>query len=1174
MRRSISGSLVLLFGLACQLASANVFGQGFQGGLRGAVRDANGVIPGAEVVLLNEATNSARTAVTNSAGEYAYVAVEPGTYTVRAALQGFKTYERKGLTIGTQQFITLDLLMEVGALEETVTVTGAAPLIETSNASTGQVLDQKTLESLPALNRNIFMVAASVPTVILYGDPYQSRMEDQSNGSSVSLGGGMRRGNSYTLDGVSLSDLQNRAAAFPTMEGVEDTKVQVHTYDAEMGRTGGGVFNTTAKSGTNVFHGSGFFQVRPNALAATSYFDRLLGKTKPDGPFYYYNGESFGGPLKKNRVFFWSAHEGYRESLSGTSAGVVPTDLERAGNFSQDFDRNGNLIVIYDPLTTRQLPNGTYTRDPFPGNIIPANRMSQVASNILKYFPRADTQVSGANGLSNYQYTSQIPTYADQYMNKGEVKITDSVSVTGLYLFQNSSEQHTHFWTDSNGQYVSASSPAAPAGPDQGDELRQIHVIALNNTMVLNSSTTATLRYGYTRFNDHVLGHPYDPGQLGFPAAFVSALQYGRFPNGTIQGYSVGAGGTFGNRPESVVDYPQWNLNGSLTKLVGRHTTKVGADWRTIGALADAPQGASSGTFNFDKEWTQASPLVPSATQGNALASFLLGLPSANAGNLSFVPISTPIDVTINSFAVYVQDDFRASSNVTLNMGLRYEYETGMREAENRFTVAFDRAAVSPLAAPTGLDLHGGLRYAGKDGFPTYQGNPSKTKFSPRVGAAWSLNDKTVVRAGYGLYWAPWLYSGPGTTSYGQIGYTQQTFVTYANNLIPTLNLDNPFPNGLQQPIGNSLGLLTGVGGQIQYVNENRASPRVQEYSLDIQRELPGKMAVSVTYMGTRGDNLSSGSGLNINQLDPQYLALGSALNAQVPNPFFGIPQAGAFSASPTIARGQLLRPFPQFGNVLMLQDSGGRSRYNSVIVQLNKRQQNGVAWRFNYTFSRLFDNQVSESGSFASGNQGGRMLNNYNPDLEYSISQLDVPHRIQISPIVELPFGKGRRWATRGIASWIAGGWSVSSVMSYESGQPVNVVQSSDNTGSFSGQQRPNLVPGVSPTTPGDTLDRLNTYINPAAFVAAPPFTFGNAPRTQDSLRSPFRHNYDLVLAKAVPVTDKVRAQLKLEILNLTNSPKFLAGPAASFGTATFGTITQQAGFSRLAQLLLRFDF
>src|SRR4029077_3255734 len=215
-------------------------------------------------------------------------------------------------------------------------------------------------------------------------------------------------------------------------------------------------------------------------------------------------------------------------------------------------------------------------------------------------------------------------------------------------------------------------------------------------------------------------------------------IQYGRYPNGTIQGYSVGTGGTFGNRAESGVDFSYVNVNGALSKLVGRHTTKVGADWRTIGAVAERPQGASGGTFNFDKEWTQASPLVPNASQGNALASFLLGLPSANAGNLSSVPISTPLDVSVHSIAVYVQDDFRASSNITVNMGLRYEYETGMREAENRFTVAFDRTAASPLAALTGLDLHGGLRYAGQDGFPTYQGKPSKSKFSPRVGTAWS----------------------------------------------------------------------------------------------------------------------------------------------------------------------------------------------------------------------------------------------------------------------------------------------------------------------------------------------------------------------------------------------------------------------------------------------------
>ena len=334
-------------------------------------------------------------------------------------------------------------------------------------------------------------------------------------------------------------------------------------------------------------------------------------------------------------------------------------------------------------------------------------------------------------------------------------------------------------------------------------------------------------------------------------------------------------------------------------------------------------------------------------------------------------------------------------------------------------------------------------------------------------------------------------------------------------------------------------------------------------------------MSVSATYMGTRGDHLDNGTGgININQLDPKYLALGNALNTQVPNPFYGIAQAGAFSASPTIAQGQLLRPFPEFGNVLQLQSSSARSRYQALILQLNKRLSGGWAGRFNYTFSRLYDNQTSEAGTFASGGQGGRPENNLDLDAEYSISQLDVPHRVQLAPIVELPFGNGKRWARGRVASWFAGGWTLSAIASYESGQPINVVQSSDNTGSFSGVQRPNLVPGVDPNTPGGTLDRLNNYINPAAFVAAAPFTFGNAPRTQHALRSPFRHNYDFVIARGFPLNDRVKGQFKLEILNLTNSPKFLSGPVASFGTGTFGTISQQAGFSRLAQIMLRFEF
>src|SRR5947208_7313937 len=347
----------LILGALLEVTTAgSVFGQGFQGGLRGSVKDAGGVIPGVEVTLNNEQTNIKRSTVTNERGEYVFANIDPATYKVTAALQGYKTVDRGGIRIGTQQFLTLDLTMEVGAITENVTVTGEAPLIDTSNASTGTVLDTQALQTLPAPGRNAFMIGATVPTVIPSGDTQFNRQQDQTNASLISLGGGTRRGNNYTLDGVPITDMRNRASANPTIEALDDLKVQVHTYDAEMGRTGGGVFNTTAKSGTNNFHGSAFYQTRPIWAESNNYFSDKAGLPKPNNP-YHLGGGSFGGPIVKNRTFFFFASEDYHDVQTRNVSVVMPTAAERAGDFSKTTNAAGAPVIIYDPLTHQPSQN-------------------------------------------------------------------------------------------------------------------------------------------------------------------------------------------------------------------------------------------------------------------------------------------------------------------------------------------------------------------------------------------------------------------------------------------------------------------------------------------------------------------------------------------------------------------------------------------------------------------------------------------------------------------------------------------------------------------------------------------------------------------------------------------------------------------------------------------------
>ena len=399
-------------------------------------------------------------------------------------------------------------------------------------------------------------------------------------------------------------------------------------------------------------------------------------------------------------------------------------------------------------------------------------------------------------------------------------------------------------------------------------------------------------------------------------------------------------------------------MSGGISRLIGRHTIKVGADFRHLGRIS-ASLGQTAGTFSFDRGWTQSNPSAASRTDnGDGFASFLLGLPTANQASVSTVPINTPTETFVRYYGGYVQDDWRISSAITLNYGLRYEWESGLREIEDRFLVAFDRDVVSPLAAPTGLNLKGGLRYAGVDGWPESQGDPSNKKFSPRLGAAWSLNDRTVLRAGYGLFWAPLFYN-----QIAALGYQQVTNIDQSNILLPTVTLTDPFPNGLLQPVGNAMGLLTGVGGPITYNDQNRQSEYLHQYSVDLQRQLWGDISVGVGYTGTSGNQLNRGQ-ININQLPREMVTQwGPQLNDRLPNPFFGIADAGAFSTSSTIARGQLLRPYPQFGNINQEYTSGAITRYHAVTVRLDKRQSAWWSGRFHYTWSRL------DTDNWAEGN-------------------------------------------------------------------------------------------------------------------------------------------------------------------------------------------------------------
>jgi trimeric autotransporter adhesin len=1196
---------LLLAALAVAANAGALFGQGFQGGVRGAVKDAGGVIPGVEVTLTNEATNISRSTTSNEKGEYVFSNVDPGTYSVKATLAGYKTIDRKAIPVGTQQFITLDLLMEVGAIEENITVTGQSPIIETANASQGTVLDSAALQTLPSPGRAAFLIGTTVPTVIPTGDTQFNRQQDQTNASLLSLGGGTRRGNNYTLDGVPITDMRNRASANPSIEGLEDMKVQVHTYDAEMGRTGGGVFNTTLKSGSNTWRGTGFFQTRPVWGQANNYFAEKAGLPKIPST-YYLGGGAFGGPIARNRTFFWFSSEDYHDVQTRNSSFRMPTLRERAGDFSQTTNAAGQLVVIYDPLTGQ----------PFPGNVVPASRINPVSLSMLKYLPPSDTQV--ANGSVNYNRTSAINNKFEQmYAGKVEHKFSDKVSLTGFYLYNRTDEPCANYFSPDPATQADQNYAERFADPNDYLLKRRPQVLALNNTWVLSDSSLMALRFGWTTFPDNnTLTQDFDPRTLGFSQTYAGQIQTDKFPQVRIRDYDNGTR-TLGAINPTEINWKSLSVNGAYNRFVGTHTFKFGADFRKIGVDTLIP-GNGAGFFDFDRDMTSSNGANTNSLDGNAMASFLLGFPSALRE--SQLTTTTPLNVFTYYYGGYAQDDWRVSSKFTLNYGLRIEHEDGLHEQNNNFTVGFDPTmssslstiaiAADPVAGTAARNVTGGLMYAGVNGNKITQGNPQKVKWSPRVGAVYSMDTKTVVRGGYGMYWAPFNYPVPDPTgnNYGQVGYTNNTTLTTSRSN-PT-SITNPFPTGIAQPSGNSLGALTNLDSNISYVDQNRKAPRVQQYSVDVQRELPGNMAFTASYVGAQSDFIGLGgsndTAININQLDPKYLALGAAaLGAQLPNPFLGNPNVPRSLSTPaTLSRARLLLPFPQYRQINARQVTEGRSRYNAGVFELNKRMTHGIGGRFSYTYSVLKDNQIGE-GNFYTAVSPALPVNNYNylasypacaagqdftaacynPLSEYGYSVLDVPHRVILAPIVELPFGTGKKWAKGRAADLIVGGWVVSTAINFQSGFPLNVQQNADGNLSQGGNttaNRPNIVAGADLGTSGDYYDRLSsadhptaTWINRAAFSLAPAGTFGNAPRTITDLRTPPQYNVDAVFIKNFHLTTSKVAQLKIEMLNMFNRPNVRALQGANnFSNTNFGQTNIQAGFMRITQVMFRFSF
>ena len=1166
----------LLFRTAAVLGvlglASGAFAQTFQGGVRGIIQDADGgVLPGVSVTLGNDDTGVSRTAVSNAVGEYNFASVQPGTYTLRAELSGFAPFVSEGLIVGVSSFLVVDATLAIGGIEETVTVIGETPLIETATASVSSAVSRAELEVLPTPGRNVFILGVGTPNVVHTGNPVWVKQSDQTNSSLLSLGGGPLRGNNYTVDGVSTTDLRNRTVIIPVFEAVQELKVQVNTYDAEMGRTGGGVFNVIHRSGTNNWAGSTLYQHRPGELntwaRALSYTDQLAydadnSKTFAERPFWLWGG-SFGGPILQDRTFFWLSAEGNNDVLAENTEVILPSSAEAAGDFS------ASGTTIYNPFDLDA--NGN--RRPFPGNRIPSNMIDPAGSSLAQLLttlgPGGGASVSGAQTTTALQSTANLShTFSDNWQ------------ATLTYLYYTSSEGAFQQYTDLLG---------ADTAPDFGIGaaalIRDVHAVAFNNTFITGDASVLTLRYGQTYFNDSNENPVYGQDQvasLGIQGGFLDQIYAqdgyaGQFPSISVANFGDG-GSTHGSWSNTDVQWTSREVSGTYSQFLGNHTLKYGGQYRRMGLRAASFGNGFS--MSFAQSFTQGpSPTAPDSGSGSAMADLLLGIPSDGAAT-----IAQPADVFIDYYGGFIQDDWRPSQNLVLNLGLRLEHETGLQEKNNGFAVGWDRTNPFPMQVALdsslegslpGFPLRGGLMYAGLDGNPTHQWDPPGIKLGPRLGFAYTVNPETVVRGGYAVFWAPYaIPSGTGASHLGTYGYTNVTSLATSVDGItpPSATASNPFPNGIENPVGNGNGRLQNIGGNVYFNEQFRASPYINKWSLDIQRDIGNDLALKIGYVGSQGADLGVGgttnSSVNINQLADQYLSLGDRLNDQYPNPFYGDSRFGSFAGAETLPLGQLLRPYPHFRNVLARHVSSGKSLYHALRVEFEKRFRGNWGARINYTFTRHDDNVYEDNQLLE--NETTVIYNTPDEcafakcgalsDLDYGPSRVHVPHQLNVNGTWRTPWDNP-----------ILGGWAVSAVAIMRSGFPLIVRQNSNPLSAYGfNHQRPtsgNFSGG------GNPKGNHTTYLSAGDAQETQGFVLSNAPNTTDAVRSPVLINWDVNLEKTTRIYEDMNLTLRFEFIDLFNHVNW-RGPRTTLGASTFGSIPGTRGYPRTFQFMAKVTF
>jgi hypothetical protein len=1143
-----------------------------RGFIVGRVTDATGaVVPRATVDVISKSMGTKVSITTTEAGAYQAAFLIPGSYRIEAQAAGFKKFVRDNVEVRVNDRVEIEILLEVGAAEQSITVTEESPLLNTASASLGGVIDARRVQDLPVAHGNPFQLIGLAAGVAFTRDARLDRPFEPTHIVGYSIDGTRANRSDVTLDGVPTTATANNgeviASYVPPPDIVAEFKVQTATFDASFGQTEGGVTNISIKSGTNEFHGTAYYNKMAPELFANDFFANANRIARPDFTYNRWGG-TLGGPVRipklydgRNKTFFMFGYEGIKESRprnNGTP--TVATPAMKTGDFSSLLAYNTSY-QIYNPFTRRAVAGGRFQQDPFPGNIIPSSLINPVAANIQKYFadPLSPGNPDGSNNFQNPALLEKIDygTYTvrvDQNVGQNQ-RLFMRVS-----WYDRDSNYNNYFNNLSTGEWFQFVSRNA----------------VLDDVITLTPTTVLNFRYGYNRFIRATLPNPeargFDLTSLGFPAAYNNSIpvEIRRFPRIDIAGYQGTAGGGEW-RPNDLHSF-----NTSLQHTRGAHFIKGGMEFRSYRETRKLFANDQTGRFNFDTTWTRGpldnSPTAPGSF-GQSYAAFLLGLPSESNSLLVRQPDYAEQSL---SWGFFVHDDWKVNSRLTLNLGLRYEFENPMTERYDRsvrgfdfgYIPAFEAAVRSAYAAnPTPevpasqFNTRGGLLFSNVDGQPRGVYNTPKDNIMPRIGFAYRVNAKTVVRGGYGIFYG---FLGQRRGDVIQTGWSANTpFVPSRDNgLTFSSTLSNPFPGGIIEPVGNANRQMTFMGQSVTFFDENPLNSYMQRWQIGVQREFGKNLVFELSYVGNRGTHIELGQNLNVT---PQrYLSTSPVrdnptinyLSANLPNPFRNQLPAGAIAAfnAANIGRERLLRPFPHFDAVNHSRFDG-YSWYHSLQMNIEKRFSQGYTVLGNYTYSKFM--------------QASEVLNQDDARPVEVISDFDRPHRLTVSGIWDLPFGKGQKIGANvnPFGNALIAGWQLNGIYTYQSGSPLgfgNII--------FNGDINNVALPRSQQTV--DQWFNINAGFERTAAlqldrnVRTFPLRFG-------FIRAHHVNNYDLSVIKNNRIAERYNVQFRFEFLNALNRPQFPA-PNTTPSVAAFGRIqaSTQANYARRIQLGARLVF